>query len=245
MRTVSHDRWEFEERQAPLGRLVAEWPATVAMPQVHRVARCRPLRPGIVLGSTQPSTLVDIGEAARDGFDMAQRRSGGGAVWVAADDPLWIDLWLPAGDPQWSDDVHAASVWCGSVWRRALDGLGLGGLAVHDGGLRALAPSAPFACFGSLGAGELVTAAGEKVVGVAQRRTRAGAWFTTALYRTWDPAPLLAAGSQASDGAGVSELRAAVTDLTRLSLVAGRALPSWGDVVEALRHALTASPTPH
>ena len=45
-------------------------------------------------------------------------------------------------------------------------------------------------CFGGLGPGE-VTVGGRKVVGISQRRTRAGAVFQCAALVTWDPTPLL------------------------------------------------------
>jgi len=45
-------------------------------------------------------------------------------------------------------------------------------------------------CFAGLGPGE-VTLGGAKVVGMAQRRTRAGALFQCAALRAWDPARLV------------------------------------------------------
>jgi lipoate---protein ligase len=45
-------------------------------------------------------------------------------------------------------------------------------------------------CFAGWGPGEVATG-GRKAVGVASRRSRAGARFQCGLGRTWDPAPLL------------------------------------------------------
>ena len=46
-------------------------------------------------------------------------------------------------------------------------------------------------CFAGLGPGE-VTVDGRKVVGISQRRTRAGARFQCAALRRWDPGALAA-----------------------------------------------------
>ena len=44
-------------------------------------------------------------------------------------------------------------------------------------------------CFAGVGPGEVLID-GAKVVGISQRRTRAGARFQCAVLRTWDPAEL-------------------------------------------------------
>jgi len=54
-----------------------------------------PVRPALVLGSTQAEALVDLGEAARLGVDVVRRRSGGGVVMVGPGDPLWVDVVVP------------------------------------------------------------------------------------------------------------------------------------------------------
>ena len=86
-----------------------------------------PVRPALVLGSTQPEALVDLGEAARLGVDVVRRRSGGGVVMVGPDDPLWVDVVLPAGDPLWHDDVGRAGVVAGRGLGRRPGGGGRGG----------------------------------------------------------------------------------------------------------------------
>ena len=141
-------------------------------------------RPALVLGSTQPESDVDTEALAAGDIDLVRRRSGGGAVLVVPGECLWVDVVLPRDDVLWDDDVGRAPVWVGEVWAAALIGLGLPA-QVHRGGLVRTDWSSRV-CFAGLGPGE-VTAAGRKVVGVSQRRTRAGARFQCAVLFAWDP----------------------------------------------------------
>ncbi len=147
-----------------------------------------PLRPALVLGSTQADALVDLDEAARLGVEVVRRRSGGGVVMVGPDDPLWVDVVLPAGDPLWDDDVGRATWWLGDAWAAALAEVGVAGGEVHRGAL-ACGRLGRLVCFATVGAGE-VTVGGRKVVGVSQRRTRGGVRFQCAAYRSWTASPL-------------------------------------------------------
>jgi lipoate---protein ligase len=132
--------------------------------------------PALVLGSTQP--WIDV-----PALEVCRRRSGGGAVLVRPREVLWIDVLLPRGDPLWDDDVARATHWLGETWRDAL-GVGL----VHTGEMiRTLWSSA--ICFAGVGPGEVLVD-GAKLVGISQRRTRAGARFQCAVMRTWDPSEL-------------------------------------------------------
>jgi lipoate-protein ligase A len=146
---------------------------------VRSVTVCEVTAPAVVLGSTQR------------GYDGVRRRTGGGAVWVAPGDPLWVEVVVPRGGPLWSDDVGRAFWWLGDVWVAALAEVGVVGAAVHRGGLCVTQWSREV-CFGGLGSGE-VTLGERKVVGLSQRRTREGALFQCAVYGTWDPAPLVSA----------------------------------------------------
>ena len=148
--------------------------------------------PALVLGSTQPAADVDAVRAAAAGFEVARRRSGGGAVLLRPDDHVWVDLVVPAGDPLADPDVERATWWVGDAWIRALglDGGGPGGAAVvHRSGVSDRS-AGRVACFAALGPGEL-SIDGRKVLGVSQRRTRDGARFQCVAYRTWEPARLL------------------------------------------------------
>jgi lipoate-protein ligase A len=132
--------------------------------------------PALVLGSTQP--WIDAA-----GIEVCRRRSGGGAVLVRPHEVLWIDVLLPRDDPLWDDDVARAAHWLGETWR---DALGVG--VVHTGRMiRTFWSSA--ICFAGVGPGEVLVD-GAKVVGISQRRTRAGARFQCAVMRTWDPSEL-------------------------------------------------------
>lgn len=133
--------------------------------------------PALVLGSSQPD--VDGGAV-----DVVRRRSGGGAVYVAPGELVWVDVFLPREDRLWDDDVGRAFWWLGDAWAGAL---GLDGLVVHRGAM-VRTPLSGVVCFAGLGPGE-VTRDGAKVVGMAQRRTREGALFQCAVPLRWDPAP--------------------------------------------------------
>lgn len=167
---------------------------------------CDPSRPALVLGSAQREDLVDHAACARAGVDVVRRRSGGGAVLVEPGSLLWVDVLLPAGDPLWQHDVGHAFLWLGEVWAGALADVGVSA-TVHNGPLVRTRWS-DLVCFAGLGPGELTDAAGRKVLGISQRRTRAGARFQCAALGTWDPSrllPLLASLPE-DDVAAIGEL---------------------------------------
>jgi lipoate-protein ligase A len=136
--------------------------------------------PALVLGSTQPAV-------PERGVPVVRRRSGGGAVLVRPGDPVWIDVLLPTDDPLWEDDVGRSFHWLGQAWVKALGSLGIEA-AWHDGPM-ICTPWCRQVCLAGLGSGE-VTVDGRKVVGLAQRRTRAGALFQCAALLHWDPAEI-------------------------------------------------------
>jgi lipoate-protein ligase A len=142
--------------------------------------------PALVLGSTQPLASVDVPAGA--GIEIARRRSGGGAVLLQPGSVLWVDVLVPSGDGLWDDDVGRAAHWLGETWILALGDLGVQA-RWHDDALVARLWS-QLVCFGGLGAGE-VTVAGRKVVGISQRRMRAGAQFQCAALLAWDPGALV------------------------------------------------------
>ena len=143
----------------------------------------------MVLGSTQAAHTVDSDAAGASGVEVVRRRSGGGAVFVAPGELVWVDAFVPAGDHLWSPDVGRATHWLGSAWAGALATSGVEA-SWHDGGL-VTAPWSGLVCFAGLGPGE-VRVGGAKVVGVSQRRTREGALFSSAALLRWDPSRLLA-----------------------------------------------------
>lgn len=149
------------------------------------VTSCAVRAPALVLGSTQPGDHVAPGAAV----DVVRRRSGGGAVLVAPGRLAWVDVVLPAHDPLWDPDVGRAFWWLGEAWAAALGALGVSGATVHRGPLVS-SPWSRLVCFAGIGPGE-VRVGGRKAVGMAQRRTRAGALFQCAVPLEWDASALL------------------------------------------------------
>ena len=148
-------------------------------------------RPALVLGSAEPADHADADALAAAGIELVRRRSGGGAVLLVPDAVTWVDLLLPAGHPLWVDDVGRATHWVGRAWAAALRSLGVDAHA-HIGPM-AHRPWSDRVCFAGLGPGEVVDGDGRKLVGLSQRRTRAGARFQTSLHHRWDPAAMAAA----------------------------------------------------
>lgn len=149
--------------------------------------------PALVLGSTQAADVVDAAAAARHGVSVVRRRSGGGAVLVGTGDVVWVDVFVPADDTLWDRDVGRATHWLGRAWTDALGALGTEAVW-HDGPL-VKGPWSSLVCFAGLGPGEVRAVApspfGGKVVGISQRRTRAGTHFQCAALLKWDPAATL------------------------------------------------------
>ena len=178
-------RWRVERATGSVADLVVRPGPRPAEPTVSLLTVTAP---AVVLGSTQADTVVDRGRLASAGLDLARRPSGGGAVLVRPGELLWADVFVPAGDPLWTDDVGRAFHWLGHVWVSALGALGIAA-RWHEGPLQETRWSR-LVCFAGVGPGE-VLAGGRKVVGLSQRRTRAGARFHCAALRVWDAGALL------------------------------------------------------
>ena len=154
--------------------------------------------PTLVLGSTQPTELVDVTALRERQVELARRRGGGGAVYLGPGEQLWVDVWVPRDDPLWLPDVSAAAEWVGAWWTEALAGSGQHGFDVHRG--RSV-PGAfgDLVCFAGRGPGEVFHGLA-KVVGLSQWRAREGALFSSCAYLRWDPVPLLALVDFEDDG---------------------------------------------
>ena len=166
-------------------------------PLTRTVAVLEVQRPALVLGSTQPDVVVDADGAVAAGLDVARRRSGGGAVLLEPGGVTWVDVVIPRDDPLWDDDVSRSFFWLGEAWALALGPFTDVELVVHRGAL-VRTPWSSLVCFAGVGAGEVMGvgpdgAPDAKVVGMAQRRTRAGARFQCAVHHRWNPARLLTA----------------------------------------------------
>jgi lipoate---protein ligase len=186
--------------------------------RIHHVTR-----PAIVLGSTQAADdLLDPDAVSRSAAEVVVRRSGGGVVVLCPGEHVWLDVVVPRGDPLWDDDVTRAGWWLGESWARTLaDHLPdpAASVGVHRGGVSDAALGR-VACFAALGPGG-VEVGGRKVVGLSQRRTRAGARFQCTAMTTWDPFVTLdVLRPEVRSAALVDALTA------RVAAVA----PWWGDV---------------
>ena len=151
---------------------------------------CDPSDSALVLGSRQPTVLIDDVAAAAAGYHITRRRSGGGAVVVRPEAVVWIDVVLPHGVAP--DDVRGAMVWIGERWRDALslqlDEALVRSLEVHRGGMVESAWS-HLVCFAGVGPGEVLSD-GRKLVGLSQRRTRHGLRVQGLVYRTPETAAI-------------------------------------------------------
>ncbi len=145
--------------------------------------------PTVVLGSTQDLAIIDADTARRAGVQVARRRSGGGAVYLAPDEVTWVDVLVPRSDGRWVDDVGQSAIWLGNLWVDVLDEFGIIGARVREEPMHRTRV-ADLVCFAGLAPGE-VTVGAAKVIGISQRRTRVGARFQCAVLHRWDPAPLL------------------------------------------------------
>lgn len=160
----------------------------------------RAASPAVVVGRGQGDVVRAPGD-----LRVLTRPSGGGAV-LMDEGLLSLDVLLPDGHPWLSGSPAAAYEPVGAAWAAALGDLGVTEIAVHRADLavtrrgdeheRLLAA----VCYAALGRGE-VTAGGRKLVGLAQRRRRAGALVQCGLLRRWRPQRLLAAlGADPEDG---------------------------------------------
>jgi lipoate-protein ligase A len=181
--------WRLEERAGTARELHEPWPPPELAGR-RILCRCEVTgAPALVLGSGQRHDDVDPAAVARAGVDVVRRGSGGGAVLVAPGGQLWLDTWVPRRDQLWHEDVVRAAWWLGDVWAAALQRLGAPEPAVHRG--RAVRSAwSERVCFAGVGPGE-VSVEGRKVVGLSQRRTRAGVRTSSVVLGRWEPASLL------------------------------------------------------
>jgi lipoate-protein ligase A len=229
-----------EDRVGDAAELHAGWPAAERRPDLARVAACRVTAPAVILGSTQSEAVIDGERIGAAELALARRRSGGGAVLLTPDDPVWIDVWLPASHPLWRSDVDRAFDWLGDVWVDTLAASGVTGLSAHRRGYLSCTRWSSLVCFGGIGVGEVVTEDGRKVVGLAQRRDRHGSWFQGACVLRWDPNRLVEVLAMTSEEreASAAALGQAVVGVSELCESAGSPPADRAGIVTAFIDAL-------
>ena len=148
--------------------------------------------PALVLGSKQRDAgIADEAACAAAGVEVVRRRSGGGAVLLEPGQIVWFDVVVPTAALHAAgvgDDVAASMAWLGWHVASALADLGVTA-DVHRGAMSCTA-WCPLICFAGVGPGELLSD-GAKLVGISQRRSRAGARFQCAVHTGWSPATLV------------------------------------------------------
>jgi len=153
------------------------------LPAERALWLCSAEKPALILGSTQDESDVRVDVAVGSGIEIVRRRSGGGAVYVAPDESVWMDITISREDPLWQDDVSASMLWLGDVFVQALQPWVYAETfrgTFHNGHIgRAV-------CFASAAPGE-VFVGDNKLVGISQRRNREGARFQCVVYRQWNP----------------------------------------------------------
>lgn len=128
--------------------------------------------PALVLGRSQRPSAELASRADRARIGLVERLSGGGAV-IAGPWMLSLTLLLPAADPLAHASLPGGYRAVGEACRDALGTLGLRTrLAPAVPARRPLTDALAWACFASASHGELLTADGRKVVGIAQVRRR-------------------------------------------------------------------------
>ena len=175
--------WSIDRQVGPASELFAGDP--LALPSSRSICVRVVEAPTIVLGSAQHESVVDGPAARAHAVSVVRRRSGGGAVWLDPSSIVWVDVVVPAGDSLWRADVGEAFWWLGDAIASAV-----GGSAIVHRGAMVTSPWSSLVCFAGLGPGEIVVG-GRKVVGISQKRTRAGALFQVGVLRSWDPTSLL------------------------------------------------------
>ena len=171
---------------------------TGSRPPLARLAGRRRRRSGSGRWPACPATGgrgARLDPAGCPSVDGAQSQCVPGSTWPAAG-RVGARCWSPPTIRCGSTSGYRPAIPCGGRRRSRLRlaGGGPGRPRSHDVGVssrgvrpteqdRGVHPWATSVCFGGVGTGEVVTADGRKVVGLAQRRNRAGAWFHGACVR--------------------------------------------------------------
>jgi lipoate-protein ligase A len=142
-------------------------------------------RPAVIYGRSTIPAAPALERAREAGCSVLQRHSGGGAV-LAGPWMLGAALLVPAASPLAAAGIVGAFRQFGAAWAQALQALGF---ACHEPGPAEAALQNRLAaelgvnwvCFSGLSHGELVDAAGRKVLGLAQWRGKWGVLLSAGL----------------------------------------------------------------
>lgn len=156
------------------------WAASMLLSPVFdacvRVWTCA--RPAVVLGRAQRPDENMALRARFDGIDLCRRATGGGAV-LAGPWLLGASIVLPPGHRLVLPQIAESFRWFGQAHADWLNGLGIDATCVSSAQGQ-FDRSLAWACFGNLSHWE-VEAAGGKIVGLSQARTRNGVLLSSAV----------------------------------------------------------------
>lgn len=141
--------------------------------------------PAVIYGRSTVPAAPAVERAREAGCSVLQRPSGGGAV-LAGPWMLGAALLLPAASPLAAAGIVGAFRQFGAAWAQALESLGFGcrEAGPDDAALQnrlAAQLGVNWVCFSGLSHGELVDAAGCKVLGLAQWRGKWGVLLSAGL----------------------------------------------------------------
>lgn len=162
--------------------MIRAWKATT-------VVERSPTQRLLVLGSSQPESIVSEGARRDRDLLVVRRRGGGGAVAIDPSSTIWIDVWIPRGSPSFDVDVIRSLERVGDLTLEAFRSLGITDLRRAE---RREVSVGDVACFSAIGHGEILDRSGAKVLGVTAWRCREGALFQTASYLRRETAMLVA-----------------------------------------------------
>jgi lipoate-protein ligase A len=156
-------------------------------PRAPLISAWRYRVPAVVLGCSQRPDAAMTAAARAAGLALVERRSGGGAV-LAGPWLLGVSVVLPRDHPLVDPSITESYRWFGEAHAAALRRSGIDCQAVAGAAAVAVARrwrllpaggATSWACFGALSPWEVVTAAGRKLVGLAQVRRQVGALFVS------------------------------------------------------------------
>lgn len=141
--------------------------------------------PAVIYGRSSVPAAPALERAREAGCSVLQRHSGGGAV-LAGPWMLGAALLVPAASPLAGAGIAGAFRQFGAAWSQALESLGF---ACREAGpddtalqnRQAAELGVNWVCFSGLSHGELVDAAGRKVLGLAQWRGKWGVLLSAGL----------------------------------------------------------------